>query len=32
MRSTSGTGIEINVPNISPAETCFGIWSAVAAE
>ena len=32
MRSTSGTGIVSAAPNISPAETCFGIWSTVLAE
>ena len=30
-RSTSGTGIESIVPNMRPAETCFGIWSTVLA-
>ena len=30
-RSMSGTGIERIVPNICPAETCFGIWSTVEA-
>ena len=32
LRSTSGTGIERIVPNISPADTCLGIWSTVLAE
>ena len=32
VRSTSGTGTERPVPNISPAESCFGIWSTVEAE
>ena len=30
--STSGTGIDIGVPNMSPADTCLGIWSSVDAE
>ena len=32
VRSTSGTGTLRIVPNISPAATCFGIWSTVLAE
>ena len=31
-RSTSGTGTDSIVPNMCPAETCFGIWSTVDAE
>ena len=31
-RSTSGIGTVRIVPNISPAEICFGIWSTVLAE
>jgi hypothetical protein len=31
-RSTSGIGTESIVPNMWPAETCFGIWSTVEAE
>ena len=27
-----GHGTESGAPNISPAETCFGIWSTVLAE
>ena len=30
-RSTSGTGTLSAVPNMSPADTCFGIWSTVLA-
>jgi len=32
VRSTSGTGTDRIVPNISPAEICLGIWSTVLAE
>jgi hypothetical protein len=32
VRSTSGTGTDSIVPNISPALTCLGIWSTVDAE
>ena len=32
VRSTSGIGTESPVPNISPAESCLGIWSTVEAE
>ena len=32
VRSMSGTGMLSAAPNISPAETCFGIWSTVLAE
>ncbi|SLJ82797.1 Uncharacterised protein [Mycobacteroides abscessus subsp. abscessus] len=32
MRSRSGTGTVRGSPNISPAATCLGIWSAVLAE
>ena len=31
-RSTSGTGTDSIVPNMWPADTCFGIWSTVEAE
>ena len=31
VRSTSGTGTPSIVPNISPADTCLGIWSTVEA-
>ena len=31
VRSTSGTGIDSGAPNISPEETCLGIWSTVLA-
>ena len=30
--SMSGIGMVMGVPNISPADTCFGIWSTVLAE
>ncbi len=30
-RSTSGIGTDRIVPNISPADICFGIWSTVDA-
>ena len=30
-RSRSGTGTLSAAPNISPADTCFGIWSTVLA-
>ena len=32
VRSMSGIGTPSIVPNISPAETCLGIWSTVLAE
>jgi len=32
VRSRSGTGMLSTVPNMSPAATCFGIWSTVLAE
>ena len=32
VRSRSGTGTLRAVPNMSPALTCFGIWSTVLAE
>ena len=32
VRSRSGTGTLSAVPNMSPALTCFGIWSTVLAE
>ena len=32
VRSRSGTGTVRAVPNMSPALTCFGIWSTVLAE
>ena len=32
VRSTSGTGMLSAAPNISPADTCLGIWSTVVAE
>jgi hypothetical protein len=32
VRSTSAIGTDSIVPNMSPAETCFGIWSTVDAE
>ena len=32
VRSTSGIGTLSPAPNISPDETCFGIWSTVEAE
>ena len=32
VRSTSGTATLSPPPNISPEETCFGIWSTVDAE
>jgi hypothetical protein len=31
-RSTSGIGTDSIVPNMWPADTCFGIWSTVDAE
>ncbi len=31
VRSTSGTGMLSAAPNISPAETCLGIWSTLDA-
>ncbi len=31
MRSTSGIGIDSGAPNMSPADTCLGIWSTVLA-
>ena len=32
MRSTSGIGIDNAAPNMSPAETCLGIWSTVLTQ
>ena len=32
VRSTSASGMDSIVPNISPDDTCFGIWSSVEAE
>jgi hypothetical protein len=32
VRSTSASGMDSIVPNISPDDTCFGIWSTVEAE
>ncbi len=32
VRSMSGTGMASGSPNISPLDTCLGIWSTVLAE